>query len=63
MNDECNSLTPSTDVPAASTNSVILEMDVVQPSSDHGNITDVGVVVMNTPAETSGTTGKENSTI
>jgi hypothetical protein len=63
MNDDCNSLTPSTGVPAASTNIVILEMDVVQPSSDHENITDVGVVVMNTPAETSGTTGKENSTV
>ena len=63
MNDDCNSLTPSTDVPATSTNIVILEMDVVQPSSDHGNSTDVGVVVMNTPAETSGTTGEENSTV
>ena len=63
MNNDCNSLTPSTDVPAASTNIVILEMDVVQPSSDHGNITDVGVVVMGTPAETSGTTGRENTIV
>jgi hypothetical protein len=63
MNDECNSLTSSTDVPAASTNSVILELDVVQPSDDHGNITDVGVVIMETPAETSGTTGRENTIV
>jgi len=63
MNDECNSLTSSTDVPAASTNSVILEMNVVQPSDDHGNLTDVGVVIMKTPVETSGTTGRENTTV
>jgi hypothetical protein len=63
MNDDCNSLTPSTDVPATSTNIVLLEMDVVQPSGDHGNITDVGVVVMETPAETSGTTGRENTIV
>jgi len=63
MNDECNSLTSSTDVPAASTNSVILEMDVVQPSGDHGNLTDVGVVIMETPTETSGTAGGENTIV
>jgi hypothetical protein len=63
MSSDCNSLTPITDAPAASTNNVSLEMDVVQPSSDHENITDVGVVVMKTPAETSGTTGRENSIV
>ncbi len=63
MNSECDSLTPITDAPAASTNNSTLEMDVVQPSGDHGNITDVGVVVMETPAETSGTTGRENSIV
>ena len=63
MNDDCNSLTPSTGVPAASTNNVILEMNVVQPSGDHRNITDVGVVAMETPADTSGTTGKENTIV
>jgi hypothetical protein len=63
MNDECSSLTSSTDVPAASTNSVILEMDVVQSSGDHGNLTDVGVVILETPAETSGTTGRENTIV
>ena len=61
MNDECNSLTSSTDVPAASTNSVILEMDVVQPSDNHGNSADVGEIAMETPAETSGTTGGKNN--
>ena len=61
MNGDCNSLTPITAAPAASTDNVILEMDVVQPSGDHGNNTDVGVVAMETPAETSGTTGRKNT--
>ena len=63
MNSECDSLTPITDAPAASMNNITLEMDVVQPSGDHGNITDVGMVAMETPAETSGTTGRENTIV
>ena len=58
MNSDCDSLTPITDAPAASTNDVNLEMDVVQPSSDYGNNTGVGVVAMETPAESSGTAGR-----
>ena len=61
MNSDCDSLTPITDATAASTNNVILEMDVVQPSDNHGNSTDVGVITMETPAETSGTTGGKNN--
>jgi len=61
MNRDCDSLTPITDATAASTNNVILEMDVVQPSDNHGNSADMGEIAMETPAETSGTTGGKNN--
>ena len=61
MNSDCDSLTPITDAPAASTNDVDREMDVIQPSGEHGNSTGVCVITMDTPAEKTGTTGwKEN---
>jgi hypothetical protein len=59
MNSDCDSLTPITDAPAASTNDVDREMDVIQPSGEHGNSTGVSVVAMKTPVENSGTTSRK----
>ena len=54
MNNDCDALTPITD-------DVDREMDVIQPSGEHGNSTGVCAVAMETPTEKTGTKGKRKN--
>ena len=63
MNSDRDALTPITDAPTASTNDVDREMDVIQPSGEHGNSTGVCAVAMETLAEKTGTKGKREKQI
>ena len=63
MDNNCNALTPITDVAAALTNDVDREMDVIRPSGEHENSTGVCAVTMETPAEKAGPKGKREEKI